>query len=96
MTSLDFKALLAKERAKMRANIGGSSDGSMEGVEGLVLGARQPLDWAGHATSFEGIIYVPGASVCAMQTGLQTSVHPPSKAAALNTVYAPLRIKQTG
>lgn len=68
MTSLDFKALLAKERAALRQGAGsvsGSSKGGSnkrdEAAE-LLLGARVPLDWAGHevAGAVEGVTYVPG------------------------------------
>lgn len=65
MTSLDFKALLAKERAAMLEGSGAkSSSKRQDDEEELVLGAKAPLDCAGHAVpgDVEGVNYVPGTS----------------------------------
>lgn len=68
-TSLDFKALLAEERAKLQRQRGdsrgeGESSGG-DGSEVVVLGPRAPLEWERHAVPgpVEGVFYVEG--VCA-------------------------------
>lgn len=62
MTSLDFKALLAQERAAMLHGSGAKSSKLPGEYEDLLLGAKDPLDWEGHAFpgDVEGVTYVPG------------------------------------
>ena len=65
MTSLDFKALLAKERAAMLQGNGAKSRSKrQDDEEELVLGAKAPLDWTRHTVpaDVEGVTYVSGTS----------------------------------
>lgn len=62
-TSLDFKALMSAERAKLRRDEDGKSGGATgEEDESVAFGLREPLDWERDAVacSVEGIYHTPG------------------------------------